>query len=275
VRQPWTRLQAWWQPAADDTDPRRVAAYRLLACWTGLFLFFFTISATKLPNYALPALVPTAILIARFLERWRLGELCLPSWVLPSSLACLALAGVGLGTGMLAAGGALPLDVMRGQPIDALRPWSLLGLCLVAGGAMAAWCLRRGLRTGLIMSIAAGGVPLLALLGGYGMAALETQKSARMLVADAGARQRDLDIRVAAWQLDHLPSLNFYVQRNVQICATEADVLTYLRYPVPVYVFLPAAEWDHLRSRADVPWHERGRRHDLYKHGDVVVISNR
>ena len=214
LRTPAERWRIWWSAAAEsaaaptDAD-RRIAAYRLLACWIGLFLVFFTISATKLPNYALPALVPTAIVMARFLDRWRLGELHLARWVLPASLGCLVLTGVGLA------------------------------------------------------------------VGARGVMALESQKSARALVADVGALQRDRDIRVVAWQLDHLPSLNFYVQRNVEVCKTASEVCTYLRYPLPVFVFLPVSEWEQLKDAVDVPWRELARRPDLYKHEDVVVITNR
>jgi 4-amino-4-deoxy-L-arabinose transferase-like glycosyltransferase len=269
--EPGRRWRQWCSTAADD---RHVAAYRLLACWIGLFLIFFTISATKLPNYALPALVPTSVVLARFLDRWRLGELHLPRWVLAASLTCLVLTGVGLSVGLLIAGGALPIDVMHGRPLTALQPWSVLGALLIVGGLVAAWCVRAGRHGAAIATIGACGVVLLAALGGRGVMALESEKSARALVADAGALQRDRDIRVVAWQLDHLPSLNFYVQRNVAICDRPSDVRTYLRYPLPVFVFLPVSEWERIKDSVDVPWRELARRPDLYKHEEVVVVTN-
>ena len=283
LREPGARWRQWWSSAADRTaapagpiaDDRRIAAYRLLASWIGLFLIFFSISATKLPNYALPALVPTAIVIARFLDRWRLGELHLARWVLPASLTCLVLTGIGLSTGLLVAGGALPVDVMRGRPLTALQPWALLGALLIVGGLAGAWCVRAHWHRGAIASIGVCGIVVLAAVGAHGVMAIESQKSARALVADVGALQRDRDIRVVAWQLDHLPSLNFYVQRNVEVCKQAQEVLTYLRYPLPVFVFLPVSEWEQLKDAVDVPWRELARRPDLYKHEDVVVITNR
>jgi 4-amino-4-deoxy-L-arabinose transferase-like glycosyltransferase len=254
---------------------RRVAAYRLLGCWITMFLAFFSLSATKLPNYALPLVVPIAILIARFLDRWRLGELSVAQWVLPASLTCMALTGAGISAGLLAAGGAFPVDVMHGHPLPELRLWAVLGGLLIVGGVAGAWSLRTGRRTGLLVSIAAAGVPLLALVGAHGVTVVEPQKSPRALVEQVGALRLGEDIRVVAWQLDHLPSLNFYVQRNVHLCERDDEVRDFLAYPLPVYVFLPASEWEHLRPTVDVPCRELARHADLYKRDDVVVITNR
>jgi 4-amino-4-deoxy-L-arabinose transferase-like glycosyltransferase len=282
VRCPSRRFAGWWSAAAEsaapsdqaDADQRR-AAYRLLGCWIAMFLLFFSVSATKLPNYALPVLAPTAILIARFLDRWRLGELALARWVLPASLVCLALTGAGMSAGLLAAGGAFPVDVMHGQALPALRPWAMVGGLLIAGGLGGAWCVRTGRRAGLIVSVAAAGVPLLALIGAYGVTVIEPHKAPRTLVEEVGALRRGEDIRVVAWQLDHLPSLNFYVQRNVHLCERDDEVRDYLAYPLPVYVFLPVSEWEHLRPTISSPCRELSRHLDLYKRDDVVVITNR
>jgi hypothetical protein len=235
----------------------------------------FTIAATKLPNYTLPMIVPTAILIARFLDRWRLGELSLPGWVVSGSMACLVAIGVGLSAGLLIAGGALPLESLRGRSFEELQPWALLGLAPLAGGLAGAWCLRVGRKTGVIVSVAASGVLLLAVLGAQGVIAVEGRKSARALVNEVGALQRERDIRIVAWQLEHLPSLNFYVERNVKHCLKEAELATYLDYPLPVFVFLPASEWERLRPSLGDACHEVGRRPDLYKRQDVVVVANR
>ncbi len=164
---------------------------------------------------------------------------------------------------------------MHGRPLTALQPWALVGLLLVGGALAGAWCARRGWHGGAIAAIGGCGIVLLAAIGSHGVMVLESQKSARELVAETGALQRNRDIRVVAWQLDHLPSLNFYVQRNVEVCERAADVETYLRYPLPVYAFLPASEWEQLKLSIHVPCRELARRPDLYKHDDVVVITNR
>jgi 4-amino-4-deoxy-L-arabinose transferase-like glycosyltransferase len=284
---PLSRWQAWWAGAAEcaesDAVPEatvwvradRVAAYRLLLCWIALFLIFFTLSATKLPNYALPVVVPSAIVIARFLDRWRLERLRIAGRILALSLVCLVLLGVGLGMGLLIAGGAVPIDVTRGRSLHGLAPWALLGLVPIGGAIAGGWCLRTGKRAALILSVALSAVLLLVPLGAYGVEMLEAHRSPRALVQEAGARDREHDIRVVAWGLDHLPSLNFYVERRVEYCITESQVITYVDYPLPVFVFLSASRWEQLQPMLNRPCRELARHPDLYRGDDVVVVTNR
>jgi hypothetical protein len=223
----------------------------------------------------LPVIVPTGILLARFLDRWRLGELRVPVWILHWTMVLLALVGVGVGGGLLIAGGALPMVDLRGGEIEGLRPWALIGVVPLACGFAGAWCLRTERRTGLIGCVATAGVLILAPLGAMGLTAVEGHKSIRTLVEKTGAHRGDQDIRVVSWQIDHLPSLNFYVQRSVQHCSFGGEVATYLEYPLPVFVFLPAAEWERLQPTVRVTWRELAREFDLYTRREVVVITNR
>src|SRR5260370_29253202 len=110
VKKPWSWLAGCWARAADHGIPqpeaqaRIVAAnepslacaagYRFLVCWIGVYLLFFSLAATKLPNYILPLAVPTALLIGRFLERWRLGLIQPPPWVMPLALIGVAVVGL-------------------------------------------------------------------------------------------------------------------------------------------------------------------------------------
>ncbi len=284
VRRPWPRCRAAWASAADRTDAgpaadRRAAAYRLLLSWGGVVLLFFSLAATKLPNYALPLVVPTAILLARFLDRWRRGVVGVPPWTVATALAGLALIGAVISLGLLAAGGAIPIDALRGRQIEGLAPWAALGLAPVAGAGAGLWCWRTGRRTGLVVSVAAAALLLLAPLAAYGVAALEGRKPARALVAQSGAYRPAEDIRILVWQADHLPSLNFYTARNITCCLTDDRVRYSLTYPLPVYVFMPASVWEELRPRLDAPARVVARvvaRHpDLYRGEDAVVVTNR
>jgi hypothetical protein len=253
----------------DRGDDRRTAAYRLLFCWMAVWLVAFTVAATKLPNYVLPMLVPLAIVIARFLDRWQLGTLRVPRWVPWVSLSCLALIGVGLSAGLLTASG------LRGRSLDCLANWAWLGAIPVVGCVAGHWCLRSGHRAGVLASVAVAAVGLFVPLWGWAVAAVNVAKSPEPLVAQSGAADREADIRVVAWGVDHLPSLNFYVQRHVEYCVTEAEVRTFLEYPLPVYLFLPATQWESLRTRLNVPCREVARHADLYRRDATVVVTNR
>src|SRR5262249_11466329 len=45
-------------------------AYKFLASWLLVVMVFFSLAATKLPNYILPASLPCALLAAHLLVRW-------------------------------------------------------------------------------------------------------------------------------------------------------------------------------------------------------------
>ena len=95
------------------------------------------------------------------------------------------------------------------------------------------------------------------------------------LVEQAGARQPESDVRVAAWRLEHLPSLNFYAWRDVIPLTSERGMRELLKSPLPVYVFLPAATWESCHASTKGLAHELGRQRDMYRHAEVVVIGNR
>jgi 4-amino-4-deoxy-L-arabinose transferase-like glycosyltransferase len=274
VRVPWRRFAAVWEDAAerDDSAP----AYRLLACWAGVYVLFFSAAATKLPNYVLPVAVPCAVLTARFLERWRRGELRVPRWVVGASLASLLLIGVGTVAGLLVAGGVGPADGwLRGRAMSGLEWWAALGVVPLAAAAVGAWCVRRQRRAGLIAVVGGCAVLLVAPLAAFASALFNGTKPARPLVEAAGAADRARDLRVGAWHLEHLPSLNFYLRRDVTHFQDEAEIDTFLRYPVPVFVFLPAEDWERLAPTLHGPYRLLGRHRDLYHNQEVVVVSNR
>jgi 4-amino-4-deoxy-L-arabinose transferase-like glycosyltransferase len=275
IRTPWTRFRETWSKAADRATGGEASTYRFLAAWLGLYLVFFSAAATKLPNYVLPAAVPCAVLTARFLERWRHGSLSVPAWAMPTSLLCLAAIGVASGIGMAIASGLWPLPLVRGRYIPGLAHWTFLGLVPVATALAAAWLLRRRKRSALLACLVVGAVAFLAPLAAWSSAAFNQVKATRGLVEQAQALQPTRDIRVGCWRLEHLPSLNFYVQRDVIHHKSQAQALAFLRCHVPVFLFLPAEDWETMRHQAPPGWRERGRHPDFYHHTEVVVISNR
>jgi 4-amino-4-deoxy-L-arabinose transferase-like glycosyltransferase len=264
-----------------DTDvvhvgltPRR-APHRLLLCWVVVWIACFTVAATKLPNYVLPAVAPLALITGQWLQRWRLGELRLPTWLMPGAVACLAFVGIVLGGGLLLASGVLPWDLTRGRSFPELAPWALLGLLPIGGGAAAAGCLWKGQRTGVVVSVAVSALLLFVPLWGWAVPLLNAHKSPQPLAMLSEADDREHDVRIVAWQVDHLPSLNFYARRHVDYCENESQVIAFMEYPLPVYAFLPAAEWEALRPKLTVPYRELGRHDDLYRRVPTVVVTNR
>jgi 4-amino-4-deoxy-L-arabinose transferase-like glycosyltransferase len=249
-------------------------AYRLLWCWIAVYLAVFTVAATKLPSYILPVLPPFALLIGRFLDRWRRGILELPAWTQPISLAILALSGVVMSAVLLIVGGAIPMGLPHDRIWPGVEQWWALGIVPVAGAVLGAWCLHRQWRTSFVAVLLIAAVGLLAPAGAGGSEALDRFRATRPLVEQVGALDRGREIRVGCFNLEFLPSLNFYVQRNVTHHQSDQDALDFLRQPLPVWLFLPRTDWEQLAPRVATPYRVLGSHREMYRAGEVVVVTN-
>jgi len=280
IKQPWARCRGWWERAAEpealakDSDQTH-AAYRLLACWIFVFVAFFSVAVTKLPNYVLPAVVPCAILIARLLQRWHNGSLTLPTWYVLSGTVGLFLIGVTISLGLTLAGGVGELAVFRGRFFYGLEFWAGIGVAPIIAAVAGWWFVRHRQHGRFITALAITAVLLLAPLAAFGSVLFNRYKMPQGLVEQAGLLRRDEDIRIGGWQVEHVPSLNFYVQRNIEHLNEEKDIGRFLDYRLPVYLFLPAKEWQRLEPALGKAARVVGRQHDMYHHVEVVVVTNR
>jgi 4-amino-4-deoxy-L-arabinose transferase-like glycosyltransferase len=247
----------------------------LLACWIAVYLLFFSIAATKLPNYVLPTVVPCAVLVGRFLQRWQNGSLQLPRWFLLAGMACLVLIGFGISTGLAIVGGVGELAVVRGRFFHGLEVWAALGLVPIIA-AVAGWAFVRNRQPNrFILAVSVTAILLLAPMAAFGSVLFNRYKAPRALAEQAELLRRDEDIRIGCWQMDHLPSLNFYVQRNVEHLHHESDIARFLDYRLPAYLLLPAQEWERVQKDLGTKGRVVGRQYDLYHHAEVVVVTNR
>jgi 4-amino-4-deoxy-L-arabinose transferase-like glycosyltransferase len=245
-----------------------------LWCWIIVYFAFFSASRTKLPNYVLPLYPAVALLTARFLQRWRKGDIRPAAWTMYAAPVCLALLGIGTGVAMLLLGGVGSPRFLRGRAYPELANWATLGVLPIIGAAATWRCLWRGQRTATIAAFAGSAVAFLAILAAGSAVALERHKAPRELAHDLPADLNAHEVRIGAFQYFQ-PSLVFYCQREVQKLKTNEEMLEFLSCPLPVYLFVPATLWEQIQPRAPMTCHLLGRRHDLYRNCEVVVVSNR
>ena len=276
VRHPWPRFTLWHTGAAEGaTEPDVVSAYRFLGSWVLCYLVFFSAAATKLPNYVLPTVVPLALLTARFLDRWRQGTIQVPRWLMASSLLWLGLGGVGIGLALALVTGRLDTGFFKGPFLQEVDHLALFGLVPLLMALLGYGCLRRNSPQGFLVSFFVGAVVFLGLLAGWVLPSWNQIKAPHPLVGQAIAGSRNRDIRVGGFQTEHLPSLNFYLHREVRHHMTESEVLNFLEYPVQVYLFLPARHWQTLKDKAGPSCRVVGEHPDLYRFDPIVVVTNR
>jgi 4-amino-4-deoxy-L-arabinose transferase-like glycosyltransferase len=248
---------------------------QFLLVWVGVYLVFFSVVRTKLPNYVLPLYPAAAVLLAAFLDAWRRGEAEVPGWVLKLSLSCLAGMGVVVVVGLLLAGGVLrgPWPPLRGRHLPGLAVWAPLGGLLLAGAAAGAWCAARDLRTGLIGVVACAGGLFYGALGAWGVEAVDSYKATRPLARALPADQLEREVRVGAFAWFQ-PSLVFYCRREVHCLGTEDEVRLFLHSPLPRYLFVPEKVWRAMREKGGLPCRVVARHSDLYSTSRIVLVTN-
>lgn len=255
---------------SNDDGPRQ--ATRFLACWIAVYFVSFSISRTKLPNYILPLYPAVALLTGRFLDRWRRGEIAVRRSVLPVSLGCWALVGMGLTLGLLVVSGALDVPQLQ-HHLPGMEEGAWLGVLPLVGAGGAWLCLRRGARGSALGWLATTAVLFGVGVFTWGGPALDAHKAPRPLVAEAVLLQPERDIRIGCYGYFQ-PSLVFYCQRKVEVFTDEKQVRDFLRCPLPAYLFVPADVWDGMAAQIPGTTRLLGRHWDLYRRCEVLVIGN-
>lgn len=174
----------------------------------GAIVVFFTLSASKRPQYVLPALVPLALLVAAGVEaRPRLVARVLRGFGWIAAVAgSVSLALVALGVVTTSNRTDLPVPAMAGFIGAALVPWGL------------ATAMARRPRRALVCAAVFGPLVFLASLRPLGVYA--ERRSARRLVASVPA-----DAPVVCFTMFR-PSLPFYLGRLVTVVSDRGGVLT-------------------------------------------------
>jgi 4-amino-4-deoxy-L-arabinose transferase-like glycosyltransferase len=248
------------------------AGSQFLVCWITVWLLFFSVVRTKLPNYILPAYPAMALLTASFLEDWRRGRIALPAWVMPTALVCLAVAGFGIAVALLIAGDVLPL-ALPGRRLPGLEKGAWMGGFFLFGAFAAGWCIRRGWRGGLLGCVTTAGIAFTATLATWGVSLVDDFKAPRPLVEALPEDQLRREVRVGA--IDYFqPSLVFYCQREVHCPENALCTLQLLYTPLPVYLFVSEEKWQILRQIAPTSYRLVARHRDLYNGREILLLTN-
>jgi 4-amino-4-deoxy-L-arabinose transferase-like glycosyltransferase len=194
-------------------------SYLLLITWVAVYLVFFSLAQTKLPNYILPVYPALALLAGSWIVRW----LHRPSQIAPRHLnaAWLLLALVGLGVAI-----GLPIAAVRFLHGDALL--AFVATPLIAGAA-AAWQFTRRLQPRrAAWSIAGAAASFSLALFAWGAVRVDAQQTSGEFAevirrhSHGGAAQ----IRSFGY---YRPSLVFYSRQQVRQLESPQQVVDLFR----------------------------------------------
>ena len=249
--------------------------YCFLLAWFFAFLIVFSLAATKLPNYLVPAYPAIGLLTGRFLDRWRQGDLVVPKWVTTEALIATAFFGFCMVAGLLVASGKVPLPIkIKGfQQLPELIGSAPIGLILIVVAIVCGRFIRTGRLEAAVNTFAVGAVVSLVFIGAVPPMELQDYKAPKYLADEAGLRQTDRDIRIASCRwMRH--SMVFYARREVTRIDDYEQVNQFLSVPRPAYVIVPDNEWDKLAPYLKVPVHTVARKYDFYARRDILVLAN-
>jgi 4-amino-4-deoxy-L-arabinose transferase-like glycosyltransferase len=280
---PWSAflgLAAWCalrRDAALETSPdvgNVRDANRFLCCWIVVYIAFFTAAATKLPNYILPLYPAMAIATGRFLESWRRAAFAPPRWAMAMSLGSLFLIGLGAGVGLMIAGGAIGWPSLKVQRLPGVEAGVYLMIGPLAGTVVAIVLFCRRQARAVVACVGVTAVLFIGSMAAWGSTLVDPYKATRELAAAFHAAELPEETRVASYLYDQ-PSLVFYCQREVQRLPNDEQMLEFVRYPIPVYLFVPAPTWESLKPKVRGPHRMLARHYDFYRHCDVLLVTNR
>jgi 4-amino-4-deoxy-L-arabinose transferase-like glycosyltransferase len=243
-------------------------------CWFAAYLGFFSLAATKLPNYVLPAYPALAILTADLLVRWRSGGLVIPRWVPAAAVAGMVLVAAVVGVGLPVAAGAVPVLPAGSRAFPGLEEWAVLGLVPLAGATLMMWFLRRGDRGGYVAAMAASSVAFVGLAFAFPPLEVDRYKAPRELVRESGAGDPSRDLRLGGYDWFQ-PSVVFYARREVQKLPSPEKAAEFLAVPTPGYLFVPEPTWRRwVADKVAVPHRVAARHYDFYRNCEVLVVTN-
>jgi 4-amino-4-deoxy-L-arabinose transferase-like glycosyltransferase len=256
----------------DGARPDETAAVRFLVSWAAVYVAFFSLAQTKLPNYVLPVFAPLALLTARYLERWRTGLARVPQLQMRMSLVLLGVVGVGIAALVLVASGLLLPQAIGVRAMPELARWAALGAIPIIAATLAWRYLRRERRSAVLAVLAASAVLLLTSIASGPISVVEGFKAPKALVDRAGACRPSDEIRIAAFGYFQ-PSMVFYCQREVTELRTPPEAVDFLRGPLPSYLICPTALIAQLQTvYPDLAILDIRR--DFYKGWEVCIVSN-
>ncbi len=252
------------KPQYDRANPWR-PGYVLISSWIAVWIGFFSLAGTKLPNYAMPAYPALALFVGSFVDHWlRHPESLARRWP-PLIWGTVALVGLGMIVGLpIAAHVFLHDDWILGA----------VGLLPLAAAVAGYSFSRRGASRAETGTLAVLGLSLV--VGMLGLAAVRIdryQDSPKFVQFIAAQSTPEEPTTVGSYH--YLPpSFVFYSDRIIERCETPADARAFFdEHPHGAFLLTTGEQWEHLESSLPEDIKVVATRKRFLKQGSVVLLG--
>ncbi|HMO12678.1 MAG TPA: glycosyltransferase family 39 protein [Pirellulaceae bacterium] len=269
----------WWRSFKDTQI--NLNGLRLVTCWILVYIIVFSMAATKLPTYILPAYPAMALCFGLALDVWLSKPVSFPVHWHRIAFSILILLGFSfvIGFPILAtwkfAGQTLLDKVGLAQPIQAGFGWlGLLGLPSLIGGIAAFYFAdRRSIQKAIAVCGVTG---VLTLFGLWNFAAswIDQFQGPQVVVERLRTADPTEEMQLATYGFFR-PSMVFYNRNVVQRFWEINDVHEYFATNEPKYLIIEARVLPEIEDRIPNQMAVVQRRARFPEKGELVLLTNR
>jgi 4-amino-4-deoxy-L-arabinose transferase-like glycosyltransferase len=212
------------------SDDSARSGYVLLACWVGVWMGCFSLVATKLANYLVPAYPAFALAFATLIDSWftKQGDLAVCRWL---RRAWLTFAATGLGC--LIAVPIVTRILFSGEWTPAL-----VGLVPLFGAAVGWYQTSRGESSAAITTIACTSVVFCTVTLAFGALPIDSHKNTHLFAPVIKSYSTD-SLKLATYKYSP-PSLIFYSEMPFERLRSRVDVEAHFRqHPDNAFLVTP------------------------------------
>lgn len=234
-----------------------------LACWSLVWIGFFSLAGTKLPSYITPAFPPLAILTAKGIVSWIEQPQLIPRWLTRFALFIPVLVGAGYC-------GAIPFVAAKFLSNDFRLLW--VGLIPLVSGLAATLYLHRWRIRAAAASYLVGGVAFSVALFSFVAIQVDRYQSSEPIFAEMKTKYPDLN-EIGIFRFSP-PSFVFYAGHPVQVLRTPeqaADFFT--RESKAGFLVIREQELADVTPHLPEHWSILLRRRRFLKSEELLVIG--
>ncbi len=218
-------------------------AIRFLLCWLAIWVGIFSLAATKLPSYVLPAYAVLALLTAQMLVAWVAQPAIIPRVLAIAAWSSYLIVGVGMMIGLaITAHYLFPEEMSLGA----------IGVIPLVGGAAAWYAAQQGQRRWAVAAIGVMACCLSPAMFAWGAPRVAAHQNSPRVLARVQSLVAEYVQAVPQIATYHHPesSVIYYAKQPVRVCKEPSEIVQLFADAEQAFVITSRAHYDkELRER--------------------------